>query len=52
MELKDDIIPDGTTGCDGTAWRKAQSPSKDDYEPPGNRGFFNACVKPTPGVLM
>jgi len=22
--------------------REAQSPSKDDYEPPGNRGFFIA----------
>ena len=30
--------------------REAQSPSKDDYKPPGNRGFFIACMKPAPGL--
>ena len=44
-ELKDDISRMEIQAVTDLLEREAQSPSKDDYRPPGNRGFFIASGK-------
>lgn len=44
-ELKDDHSRMDIQAVTELLEREAQSPSKDDYKPPGNRGFFNVRMQ-------